>query len=407
MLELLGPWLAENLVDQRFSKSGIQEGLQVKAFEEESGGAKKAINPSNKHLLHPYLGFSQNPNANFQANGLGFFGPLPNNEKNENQFNIYITGGSVAKQTFASNRILKEELKKHPFFNGKKIQVLCLAMGGYKQPQQLLALNYLLFLDAPIDMVINLDGFNEIALPYTEGRRQATYPFYPRNWANFAQSYSNPQFHDYRLEGKKLVEKRINLIQFYTKSWLRHSYFALLIGKTKLASINNRILRVNEKMKAAITSKEHDFQSQGPAYEYQEESIYFQDFVDKWKQASIMMDQICRANDIPYFHFLQPNQYVKGSKVLTEEENKIANILSTNRKKGAQYNYMQAVTKSYHLLQETGLSLKNDHGVAFTDLTMIFKEEKEAVYADFCCHFNPYGIQQINKEIASHILEKW
>jgi hypothetical protein len=120
LLELLGPWLAENLVDQRFSKSGIQEGLQVKAFEEESGGAKKAINTSNKHLLHPYLGFSQNPNANFQAKGLGLFGPLPNNEKNENQFNIYITGGSVAKQTFASNRILKEELKSIHFLMERK-----------------------------------------------------------------------------------------------------------------------------------------------------------------------------------------------------------------------------------------------------------------------------------------------
>lgn len=44
--------------------------------------------------------------------------------------------------------------------------VLNLGQGGWKQPQQLLALNYFLSLGQRFDVIVNLDGFNEIALGY-------------------------------------------------------------------------------------------------------------------------------------------------------------------------------------------------------------------------------------------------
>ncbi len=42
--------------------------------------------------------------------------------------------------------------------------VLCFANGAHKQPQQLLILNYFLSIGQPLDMVINVDGFNEMAV---------------------------------------------------------------------------------------------------------------------------------------------------------------------------------------------------------------------------------------------------
>jgi hypothetical protein len=41
-------------------------------------------------------------------------------------------------------------------------------IGGYKQPQQLMALNWFMALGGEFDIVINLDGFNDVALPALE-----------------------------------------------------------------------------------------------------------------------------------------------------------------------------------------------------------------------------------------------
>jgi hypothetical protein len=67
-------------------------------------------------------------------------------------------------------------------FRGKEIVILSLATGGYKQPQQLMALTYLLALGAHFDLVINVDGFNEVALPAAENVPQGYSPYYPRGW---------------------------------------------------------------------------------------------------------------------------------------------------------------------------------------------------------------------------------
>ena len=41
---------------------------------------------------------------------------------------------------------------------------LCLSHEGYKQPQQLLVLSYFLSIGQTFDLVVNIDGFNEVAL---------------------------------------------------------------------------------------------------------------------------------------------------------------------------------------------------------------------------------------------------
>ncbi len=47
-------------------------------------------------------------------------------------------------------------------------------------------------------------------------------------------------------------------------------------------------------------------------------------FAEVWKNASLQMDKLCRANGIMYLHFLQPNQHLPGSKPIGPEEAKAA-----------------------------------------------------------------------------------
>ena len=78
---------------------------------------------------------------------------------------VGIFGGSVA-QWFALQgaRPLIATLQASPGLRSRSILVLNFANGGYKQPQQLLFLNYLLAIGQRLDYVVNIDGFNEVAI---------------------------------------------------------------------------------------------------------------------------------------------------------------------------------------------------------------------------------------------------
>ena len=56
------------------------------------------------------------------------------------------------------------QLAAAPAFRGREIVPLCFAHEGYKQPQQLLVLSYFLSIGQELDLVVNIDGFNEVAL---------------------------------------------------------------------------------------------------------------------------------------------------------------------------------------------------------------------------------------------------
>ena len=63
-----------------------------------------------------------------------------------------------------------------------------------------------------------------------------------------------------------------------------------------------------------------DYVATGPPFPTDSESELYDFLVTLWKNSSIQLDRLCRAGGIDYYHFLQPNQYVDGTKVLTAEE---------------------------------------------------------------------------------------
>jgi hypothetical protein len=112
---------------------------------------------------------------------------------------------------------------------------------------------------------------------------------------------------------------------------------------------------------------------------------------DIWARSSLQLHHLCRSKGIEYYHFLQPNQYVEGSKPMSDEETKIA--ISSNSK------YGMAAKEGYPFLIDRGKWLR-DNGVSFTDLTMIFLHTPKELYIDDCCHLNMVGYSRIVKEIV-------
>ena len=86
---------------------------------------------------------------------------------------------------FAFSRSLQK------YFPGKNFRVVNAAYGGKKQPQQYLSVIYLDLIGFNYDIVINLDGFNEIVLPTIENFYQETPVIFPRSFFKLASAFQN------------------------------------------------------------------------------------------------------------------------------------------------------------------------------------------------------------------------
>ena len=130
--------------------------------------------------VHPYIGFLQVPvkrNALDDGWGLnedGLYQPdSPLFERGPETLLVGITGGSVAALFIRESRdVLVRELQRDPRFAGRQVRFVSMAAGGFKAPQQLMATTYLLALGGSLDLLINIDGFNEVR-PARVGQRAA------------------------------------------------------------------------------------------------------------------------------------------------------------------------------------------------------------------------------------------
>lgn len=357
-----------------------------------------------KEVIHPYLGYvieSQNE----ECSNYGFCDwrvvgakHSPVTLPSENKFVVGIFGGSFAGGTSAAHPkgYLKGELRKIPQLRDKEIIIHTIALGGYKQPQQLMALNYFLMLGAQFDLVINIDGFNEVALPPAENLPWQVFPSYPRQWFGRVGTIED-------IEGRALVgeiayhqNQQGKWAQKFSNSWLRYSVIANLIWSYQ----NSRYVRwtnraIGDYASYQVAEKQRArYVAHGPPFKPSSLEELYGHLAQVWSRSSLQMAAVCKGLGIEYLHFLQPNQYVKGSKTMSAEEYEAA-ILEGHP-------FREGVERGYPLLIKEGAWLRA-HGVNFHDLTMMFADNNEVLYRDKCCHVNKRGyrlvIQRILKEI--------
>jgi hypothetical protein len=142
--------------------------------------------------LHPYFGPTHQPGIPFDmpealrpahaanataapaTNNFGFTSTrdYPVARANDRQLLLGIFGGSVAAWFCqVGTERLVSELTSSGAYAGREIVPLCFAHEGYKQPQQLLILSYFLSIGQELDLAVNIDGFNEVALsPLNDAR---------------------------------------------------------------------------------------------------------------------------------------------------------------------------------------------------------------------------------------------
>jgi len=369
-----------------------------------------------KIILHPYLGFIESPDdhhsfygsdVNYETeltgkiNEFGFEGPAIIPKKNPKKINICLLGGSFSMYFYHETRQkFIEELKKYPFFANKEIEIYSYATSGYKEPQQLMALNYFLSMGGEYDIVINLDGINDIAIPVKENMPYQLFPFFPRFWYVFSNRVSSAESNLIYADISQNKIKKNSYMSLFNHFPLNFSNASLMLWELLDKKLEFKISSGYQMyVKSVFNSMESkNIENCGPSFDYGLDRDHkYKILASYWKQCSKMMQSLAIPFGFEYFHFLQPNQHVAGSKPFTEVE-KMFIVTYPNDPDF----FGNIATEGYPHLIRTGKELKNE-GVQFEDLTMVFKDTKETIYRDPCCHINKNGNEIMAKKMAERI----
>jgi len=353
------------------------------------------------HMLHPFLGFVRSPEPSL-INAYGFYGPSPIEDgralaRSERRLLVAVVGGSFAAQmTIASAPRLAAALASAPRFKGREVLVFNLAMGGMKQPQQLATFAYFASLGADFDLVVNVDGNNELTLAQ-KNFELGVFPFYSGLWHFHLAQLPDPEVS--RLLGKKELISGLRRKLASHSSKLAWSPLASLLWTLSdhwLATrSDNQSVAIDQRiaLRATATGEKLPAFVAGPPYRGRTKEQALAAFVAIWARSSQLLKSFVESRGSEYYHFLQPNQYVADSKPMSPAESKRALIHNKNR---------QVVVKGYPLLRAEGAHLAAT-GLPFTDLTQIFKLHPEPLYVDSCCHLNARGYDLTVDAIAEVI----
>ena len=341
--------------------------------------------------IHPYYGFVRKG-----ANRYGFVGQEPYFSRDRDEVIVGFFGGSVG---FHFSQIQKTNNLIRHAIPGKTVKFVSLALPGYKQPQQLHVFSDMLAQGAVFDIVINLDGFNEVALPHAENLPFGVSPSYPRQWYYHVRKSLNQE--QAFLTGKILYtrERKRNTYDFLNAGLIKHSALFATLSKLAENYFDTELLELERRLSDEIGSGVSDKKLLGPSPNFRTEAEEWRALAQVWKNSSRQMHNLAKANDILYIHLLQPNLWVPGSKPFSEEELVI-------RSKDVHPGYCKAVEEGYPFLVDAGISLATE-GVVFKDLTMAFAGDTRTLYYDSCCHFNDDGHEIINRIAAELILEHY
>lgn len=370
--------------------------IEVRAQETRLPDRSKAGRDSGQRveILHPYMGYvvdyydSRCPGHGFCDDLMREHDDAPLTSKGEDDFVVAVFGGSFAYQTVhvSSEGYIDEALRGLPGLGEKRIVIHTIALGGFKQPQQLMALNWFLSLGAEFDLVINLDGFNEAALPPAENVSAGTHPFFPRVWHNRVRVTRNvPLLGVYgRIEHAK--DTRARRAKRLNESIWRYSVLRNLVWKARDVRMVSRIAEYEAQVRSYRAANTHvrGLVATGPPFVAGSGTAMFEEIAAQWARSSRQMHAVSAAHGIRYFHFLQPNQYHAGSKPLSEQELREAYIEA--------HPYRPGVLHTYPLLVRLGTDLVRD-GINFVDLSRVFAGNGETMYVDACCHLGPKGYE--------------
>jgi hypothetical protein len=366
--------------------------------------------------LHPYFGPTHRPGTPFDipaelregtavparmtTNNFGFVSPhdYPFPKNSDDQVLLGMFGGSVGVWFCQIGApALIEALRANGYFSSREIVPLCFAHEGYKQPQQALVLAYFLSIGQALDLVVNIDGFNDVALASLNDdqgldismpsvqhldplvalvNRSALTPEKLESLAAIFRDRQTLVDLAGRIEANRSAAVNVILDWYYERVSTRYS--------RELGRFSN--LPANPPANALIQAT--------PSTADRDRPELFADIAGLWSSASLLMDQMVEARGGAYVHVLQPNQYFTNRRFAPAEAATALNDASP---------YKASIELGYPALIAAAPRL-TDAGVAFMDATSAFDRVAAPVYMDDCCHYTLAGNRALAELIAATVL---
>lgn len=374
-----------------------QKRAEPPAMERAEPRAQQGKQLTNKRV-HPFFGYTYTAGLT-NTNNYGFNCPhnLPLKKENPNWYIIGIFGGSVADDFYRDgSERLAEQLKKKPAFAEKEIVFLNFAVGGYKQPQQLQILAYFLSIGQEFDLVLNIDGFNEVVFCANNTRLNvdmampSAQHFLPMRDLVDKNAMTGEKleiaYHIRQLRKRIAgLDEKIKVTPLASFYWLNSA-----LRHNACKEYRSEITRFDGLIKAAKGSPKDSLLNIKHTPFNPDQKKMFAAISRFWARCSLSMHTLQKGWGGSYLHVLQPNQYHTG-KTLTETEQKHA--------LDDRLPYSFLVKKGYPVLREA-IELLREKNINAADGTTVFDKVKETVYTDKCCHFNAKGSQMLADFIA-------
>lgn len=365
--------------------------------------------PIARQRLHPYLGFAgpySIETEGWRFNNLGFPQAAPFNvpfEPSPRDLVVVVFGGSVASNLVSPwqgglslSAALQEQMPD------RNIIVYSMAQGSGKQPQQLIALAMLLALGQHVDVIVNLDGFNEFALGYNNAR-YLTHPIFPSLailWGigkGLEPEGSNSDFHRIAAD---LIEARSAIRDGEDAANGSRSGAAYIFHKLKVSSALRTRARAEQAysmgpMKRNSPEELLGIQTMmGINLPYANQASPWEDIFQIWLRSSDAMAALSKAAGAKFLHIIQPNQYFSKKRFSPDEARvALSQPEGDPMRLGAERGYPMIAERA-DLLQARGI-------VSAIDL---FDGEPGAMYVDNCCHYTRSGETTLARFVVSKIL---
>lgn len=356
--------------------------------------------------LHPYLGYVSNADLHQTHKGAannrsGFFGEVEAvyRPADPNEYVVAVLGGAVAAQLcILGGEHLARALEALPPVRGRKAVIVPLCQGGYKQPQQLISFAYHYILGLHPDLVINIDGVNEMLFFQNNALNNHIEPTYPWNWpALIWESDRDVEVMRARLDIVEVREREAKR----AAALLKNRLYKTALGRVVIARLEARDALIAALAAKRLEARMQELTEAAPTYLRTGPLHWTTDDFDEamtesarvWREGGILLADMIRGRGIPYLHGLQPNQYFPGTRTLTEWERENA--------------YTDDPASEFYLPLSSGYAVFTNEfevmrreGVPIVDLTDYLGDPPITIYSDNFSHFNHDGNRLLAEAVA-------
>jgi hypothetical protein len=349
--------------------------------------------PPSDYLVHPQWGWVLNPKPP-NINNQGFPGGVPSYpyRKDSNEFVVGVFGGGAALDLAGEKNTLLDRFRQMLRQRGyEELTIIPFALNGWRAPQGYLALISAL---SSVDMAIVVDGFNEVNLLRDEDLRQHPASFPWMSVFGMLARGSTEEDVMRRAQTFQTIHAAQAMTKRFASAPLKWSSLAHQYWRWRAARYLSEVtaLRLQE-----IRLSDAAWSGFDPATSNAELERNSDEYLGYWADLIRYSQWLCQHKHKPFFHFVQPNLHVEGSKPFSAEERK---MIARTQVPGV-FSY-EHITPLYRRLERITTSLKEE-GINTTFLGNLFRKETETLYRDDCCGINGKGMRIIAGAIADRI----